>query len=100
MPGFVQGIGGGQRVFKNFAKIVGRYIKQAAILSAANIGFPPRGSQGIRQKYKLPPRGKLLAKQGDEGGNLFSARMSLHDIATAPHLSTLLTASPQGEAKK
>ena len=52
------------------------------------------------KKYRLPLRGKLLAKQGDEGGNLFSARMSLNDIATAPHQSTLLTASPQGEAKK
>ena len=56
MPGFVQGIGGGQRVFKNFAKIVGRYIKQAAILSAANIGFPQGEAGKIRQKYKLPPK--------------------------------------------
>ena len=53
MPGFVQGIGGGQRVFKNFAKIVGRYIKQAAILFAANIAFPPpRGSQENKAKKR------------------------------------------------
>ena len=68
---------------------------QSTLLTAS----PQGEAKKIRQKKdRLPPRGKLLAKQGDEGGNLFSARMSLHDIVTAPHLSTLLTASPQGEA--